>query len=93
MYFAVTECDAEVELRLKVVRGTDDPFTDVDVLEIAINLNGVPDHIAVMQSGARIQTVLDEPGVYFIQLCHGDDKLMERRLVVTQPPQAPENPQ
>lgn len=90
VYFVLTECDPTVELQLRVTRA-DDAFSDSEVFAVGVTVSGARDHIDVTQSGVRIQGVVNEAGVYFIELRHSDDKLMERRLVVNgPPPSAPE---
>lgn len=86
VYYAVTDADGQVPLRLRlidskaIVDDTIDPVFELD-WEAAS-----PSPLAVLEGQVGLTGIIPAPGVYHCELLHGDQPLMSRRLVAIQIP-------
>lgn len=88
IYFALTECDPVVHLTLRIMHSPDnDESNDVQIFIMGIRVAGAEDHLQVMNHGVQLTGLFHKPGVYFVQLQHDSETLIERRFLVMTPEQ------
>jgi len=86
VYWAITDVKGDIEITLRIVDSRYLMQDDAEsVFELKLPLSS-PSPLAVIEGAFSINTELKEPGVYHIELLHGQELLMSRRLVAVNPP-------